>query len=199
MKNYYIFILLILVSFLLFGCTTQPKTEAALGATATAKTIVPDLNGYNMDKEILGNQGAAVAGTVSGAVAIYGGVSAPFSVEIGLKTQKFIECANAEGAGSITSYISESNAADFAVLAIGEDDTGKLFKCVVKTAMPFSIAGPTSYGIYGAAYSVKNTDTGTNFYLTFIASNDKAAYALCDKLANCNKDKLFAVAVYKDE
>ncbi|MFA6269525.1 MAG: hypothetical protein WC652_06930, partial [archaeon] len=139
-------------------------------------------------------------GKLSAGIAAVGGVTVPMAAAIDNRVQVFIKCANDVGAGSITGYTSKSNGADFAVLAIGEDDASKIFKCIVKTGTQlFSIAGPTTYGVYGAAYSVKNTDTGRSFYLTFVASNDKTASALCGKIPNCDNSKLFTVAVYTAE
>ena len=194
---------LLFISIFLLGCGNTPPKEVSLGVNANANSIVPDLESYQTDKEVLKNQGSVVGGAIATGVANAGGVSAPFSGAIGIKMKNFIECAAKEGAGNITHYYTTEDQLDHTVLAVAEGDSQKILKCLVKSAFNMGLAsiggGPTYYGIYGHSYTVKNTDTGRNFYIIFLGTADKGSYALCDKLPGCKKDEMFAVAVYSQE
>lgn len=175
------FVIAFCVLILFAGCTSQEKQVS--GERATAAALLPHSSNYN-ERELSGETAVATGGIVTAALASQP-ATATFSAYGGRFTQKFIVCLKDEGVSTISLYTHKSDVADVGIMAVGEENTGKILDCLVQSAIPFC-AGcppPKKYGLCGAKWAVKDT-AGHKYYAVFLGTTDNVCHTLCDTTVN---------------
>ncbi|MDO8428712.1 MAG: hypothetical protein Q7S92_05865 [Candidatus Diapherotrites archaeon] len=198
MKSNYAFVSLLLFFILITGCLDKEIKNVELPNDTDARSLVPDIENYNVDKDILGKGAPVISGIITNSLASAAPVIAPFRVPIAFAMTNFITCAEEKNVAVIAYYNTPSDLADHGILVIGEENIDKLYKCL-GNLIPFSVVLPAkSYGLYAASYQIRNTNTNLKYYIGFIATTDIIADSICSELPECDETKMFRLPVFQN-
>ena len=141
---------------LLSGCSSPGKVD--LPDPETAESIVPELDGYTntpiTDEVALGITylGDAASKTAE-----------PSLVTAGLVTKKigiFLECYKTNSGVEIQLISAENDIYDQSIIAVGEENLGKILQCVAVSLPPGSIVTKQKqYGIYASKCRIQDKST----------------------------------------
>lgn len=171
----------LLFSFLLLGCTTKEKTISQDIRTTTE--LLPDAPGYTVHS-LEGETGQAFGEVTRAGVF---GLTENILLSEAARDRMiaFTNCVSKSGALSVKGYSSNTYAADVGLIAIGEENSKKLLKCITfALTQPQSVADPNAYyGICGASYTVNTKNS--KYHIAFIGVSSNVCEMMCSPKSNC--------------
>ncbi|MFH1895160.1 MAG: hypothetical protein ABIJ74_01070 [archaeon] len=192
MKNKITLSLILLLAILLFGCPQKVDVEGVnLPENTHTNTIIPDIQGYEKDTEVMTTTVAPISQTFTTAVSIAVTENPEVSVAAGNYVKNFAKCANNKGLTKMTYYKDPNDIKDHALLVIVEEDYKKVLDCALESlGGTGSIVGyEKDYGVYTIKYSFK-TIHGQIFHVIAITTTKQIAEKLCSNLPACNSSKI---------
>lgn len=186
MIKYFTVFLLIILVLGLSGCTKEAR-KVDLPQSTTAKDILPTIENYTSDKDMLGRDVAPTIQAITTAVGASSG-SLEAGAAIGTYFSNFTKCTEKKGAAALGHYYQTTDILDHAFVSVGEENATKLIQCAIESAgyqylMCVTCEKPKTYGLYLIKYSIETNYT--KFHIAAVITTKELAESLCAKLAGC--------------
>lgn len=179
---------------LLSGCTqTDELRTVDLPANTHTAELIPDVEDYSKDTEIMTSAVAPIAGTFTTAVSSYATSNPQLGQAAGDYVTSFGRCADTKGLAKITYYHSDEDILDHALLFIVNEDKEKAVQCLIESFLCqgcMSIVDTSKeYGVFTIKYSFK-TPSNQIFHVGAVTTTKEIAEDLCEKLAGCQNSDI---------
>lgn len=127
------------------------------------------------------------------AVGLLSGGNIAISAAAKLYVTDYLKCLEEKGASATALYSDPKEPTDTAIVAVQEENLGKIIQCIFHPILPLTKAAAKTYGLYAIKYSFRTKYT--TFHVLALATTDRIARALCNKLPACKSSDITKITV----
>jgi len=174
-------LILLILFFLIFGCNEATKVD--LPDPETAESIIPSIPEYTNTP--ITNEVAIGIAALGEAASKTAEPSLVASGEVTKKLGIFLTCYKKNNGVEIQLISAKTDVFDQTIIAVGEENLGKILSCVSSSIMlPSSVVYvPKSYGLYYSNCRIKDSST---WNISVLSTVKETVQTINNKIPGCN-------------